>query len=447
MQKKRINFGFRGWMLVVYQFLAYVAFVAFTNWPMNALGDLYGGSEKLATIYTVALIIGIIIQLILSRNIGKVKSIKVLSIILGMFSMLFALGIMLIPASQQTLWQVAYFLECLFVVIWSTFIVGILIGQWFPRRKGTVMGVVTIAFPVSSVLMVPFASSVFADMATTHIPNVAGAYGPYFIASCIGIVIGAIFIKDYPEQCGCYRDNDRSITPEVAQAMMEEKISNKKTTVWTLGNTMKSRDFWFITVPMGLLLLGSVGVMTQTVSIIGSYGYGPTSPQFGMIMLGISILACLGSWLLGVFDTMFGTRKAMLIAIVLMVIAGIFGAMKSFPTLLIALACLAVFLGASSNFTVSGAVQYWRREDFPSVFARVNPIANLLSAFGPMAIAILLFSKGRPDPTAPFIFVGICGLISLVLLLLFKPASVKASDDKYRAAAGKPLDDVLVGRK
>lgn len=447
MQKKSINFGFRGWMLVVYQFLAYFAFLAFTNWPMNALGDLYGGSEKLATIYTIAIVIGIIIQLILSRNIGKVKNIKVLSIILGTISMLFALSIMLIPASMQTLWQVAYFFECVFVVIWSTFIVGILIGQWFPRRKGTVMGIVTIAFPVGNALLGAFAPAVFADMATTHVPNVAGAYLPYFILSCVGVVIGAIFIKDYPEQVGCYRDNDRSITPEVAQAMMAQEINDKGTTVWTMGNTLKSSDFWFITIPMGLLLLGAVGMMTQTVSIIGSYGYGPDSPQFGMVMLGIAVLACLGSWILGVFDTKVGTKKAILIAVVLMIIGGIFGAMKSFPTLLIALACLAVFMGASSNFTVSSAVQYWRREDFPSVFARVNPIANLLQAFGPMVIAILLFSKGAADPTAPFIFVGICGVISLVLLLLFKPASVKASDDKYRAAAGKPLDDVLMGRK
>ena len=36
-----INFGLRGWMLMIYQFLAYLAMVCFTNWPMNALGDFY----------------------------------------------------------------------------------------------------------------------------------------------------------------------------------------------------------------------------------------------------------------------------------------------------------------------------------------------------------------------------------------------------------------------
>ena len=447
MEKKSINFGFRGWMLIVYQFLAYFAFLAFTNWPMNALADIYGGAEKLSTLYTIAIVIGIIIQLILSRNIGKIQNIKAVGIVLGVISMAFALAMMLIPPTMQALWQAAYFLECVFVLVWCTFIVGILVGQWFPRRKGTVMGIVTIAFPVGNALIAPFAATVFADMATTHVPNVFGGYLPFFIASCVGILIGGIFLKDYPEQCGGCRDNDKTITPEVARAMMEQEIENKKTTVWTLGNTLKTRDFWFITIPMGLLLLGAVGMMTQTVAIVGSFGYGPDSPQFGMVMLGVAVVASLGSWILGVLDTKFGTKRAMIIAIILMIVAGVFGSVGTFPTLLVAMGCLAVFMGASSNFTVSGAVQYWRREDFPSVFARVNPLANLLQAIGPMLIAILLFSQGAPMPRIPFIFVGILGVVGLILVSLFKPGHVKELDDKYREAAGKPLDDALAGRK
>ena len=447
MEKRSISFGFRGWMLVLYQFLAFVAFVAFTNWPLNALADIYGGAERLSMVYTGAMVLGIVVQLILSRNIGRVKNVKVLGIALGVISMVFALGMMLIPLSMLTLWTVAYFLECFLVTIWCTFIIGILIGQWFPRRKGTVMGIATIAFPVGNALLAPFAGAVFANMATTHVPNVTGAYLPVFIASCIGIVIGAIFVKDYPEQCGAFRDNDSSLTAEKAQAMMMQEIEDKKTTVWTIGNTLKRIDFWLITIPMGLLLLTAIGIMTQTVTIIGSYGIDSHAPEFGMILLGNAVLTALGSWFLGVFDTKFGTKKAMLIAAVLMILSGIFGAMGSFPTMLAALACLSVFLGAASNFTVSGAVQYWRREDFPSVFARVNPIANLLQATGPMIIAILLFSKGAPAPTRPFMFIAVCGVVCLVLLLLFKPARIKAADDKYREAVGKPLDEALTGIK
>ncbi|MBE6914875.1 MAG: MFS transporter [Ruminococcaceae bacterium] len=444
--KKSIGFGFRGWMLIVYQFIAFLTFTVFTNWPMNALSDLYGG-QIVSTIYTVAQVVGIGTQLVLSRNIGKVKNIKVLSIILGAVSLVFALGIMVIPPAMATLWYVAYFLESFIVTIWCTFTIGILIGQWFPRRKGTVMGIVTFSFPIGNALVSPFAQAVFKNMATTHIPNIAGAFLPYFILGIVGLLIGAIFVKDYPEQCGCFRDNDKSFTPEIAKAMMEAEIENKKTTVWTLGNTLKSGAFWCLSLPMGMLLMASIGMMTQTIPILGAYGIASDSAQFGMIMLGICVVACLGSWVLGLIDTRFGTKRALTISAFLMLLSGAFGLAGNFPCLLAALACLAAFMGSASNFTVSGAVQYWRIEDFPSVFARINPVASLLSSFGPMLVAILLFSKGYPTPTAPFTFVGICGVLSIILVLLFKPAKVKETDDKYRAAAGKPLDDVLVGRK
>lgn len=309
------------------------------------------------------------------------------------------------------------------------------------------MGIVTFAFPIGNALISAFAGSVFSKMATLGRPDVAGGFLPYFILGCVGLLIGGVFVKDYPEQCGAYRDNDKSFTPEMAKAMMEMEIENKRTTVWTLGNTFRSGSFWCLTIPMGLLLMASIGMMTQTVSIIGFYGFAPDSKEFGMIMLGICIVACFGSWLLGVIDTKFGTRKAITISTALMIVSGIFGVLGSFPAVLIALACLAVYMGAASNFTISGAVQYWRLEDFPSVFARINPVASLLSAFGPMVVALLLFSKGFPDPSVAFIFTGICGVISVILILLFKPANVKALDDKYRAAAGKPLDEALAGRK
>jgi len=446
-QKHNVGLGFRGWMLAIYQFLAYLAMVCFTNWPMNGLGDLYGGAQSVSSIFTIASVVGIVVQLILSRNIGKIRNIKQLSIILGIIAMVAALGVMVVPPSSLGLWKVFYFIACLVIIVWCTFIIGILIGQWFPRRKGTVMGIVTIAFPIGNALMQPFLSTVFAGMADGGAPNVLGGYLPFFIIICIGIVIGAVFVKDYPEQCGAFRDNDQNMTAEKARAMMEQEIENKRTTVWTLANTFKCPDFWLITIPMGLLLAGSVGMMTQTANLFVSYGVNAQDPQFGLILLVNAIFAIAGSYILGLLDTKIGTRKSMMIAMALMVVAGILGAIHSFQTTVAALWILGIFMGASSNFTVSGSVQYWRIEDFPSVFARVNPLANLFQAVAPVVIATLMFMNGAPDATGPFIFVAVSGVVSLILLVLFKPERVKAYDDKYRKAAGKPLDNVLAGRK
>ncbi len=437
MQKKQsIGIGFRGTMLLIYQFLAFFTFIVFTNWPMNILADMYGGAAKISTIYTAATVVCIIVQLILSRFIGKLKSIKALGVIFGVITIITALGIMLIPPSQPGLWQGCYFLVTLFSIIYCTFSLGILVGQWFPRRKGTIMGIATIAFPVGNGLIGAFAGAVFAK---GH-PDVFGAFLPFLIISLVGLLIGIIFVKDYPEQCGAYRDNDKSITPEEAKAMMEQEIEAKKTTVWTLRHTFTNRDFWFITIPMGALLMCSVGMMTQTKSILGNY---PELP-FAGVMGGVMIISIFGSWLLGVLDTKFGTKKAVLISVIIMIVGGVFGTVRSAPALLIAFVCLSVFMGAASNFTVSAAAQYWRREDFSSVFAKVNPIANILQAAGPMMIAILLSTIGYH---IAFTVTAVIGVISLILIFMFSGKHVKEIDDKYRMAAGKPLDDVLVGRR
>ncbi len=441
-QKKVRGFGFRGWMLFVYQFLAYIAFVVFTNWPMNVLGSTIstslGQNESfIATVYTVAMVIGIVIQLILSRNIGKFKSIKNLASVLGIISMVLAIVETLInPFTSPLAFTIVYFFECLIFTLWCTFLIGILIGQWFPRRKGTFMGLVTIAFPAANAIMSQWIGVVFTK-------GTLQAFLPYTIACLIGLIIGIIFVPDFPEQCGAFRDNDKNMTPEMAKQMMEAEIENRKTTVWTVKETFSSAGFWLITIPMGFLLMFSVGMMSQSTGIIGNY-YDITSSSFTLIMLGVAAMACVGSYVLGLIDTKFGTRKAMIIACCFMVASGIIGMIKTPVCMIIGLIILGVFMGASSNYTVSGAVQYWRIEDFPSVFARVNPIANLMQAAAPMLIAMLLNNFGY---TYDFLAALICGIISLVLLLIFKPSMVKKKDDKLREKAGKPLDDVLVGRK
>jgi len=457
-QKKVVGFGFRGWMLIIYQFMAYLAMVCFTNWPMNALGSYYDsvrGSQGVSMIYTIAAIIGVIIQVIISPYIGRIKNIHALSIAMGVVSMAASLGVMLAPPGMA--WNVFYFITCLVLIVWCTFVVGILIGQWFPRRKGTVMGIVTIAFPIGNALMGPFLGkamgmSMEGAPVEAIAPVVRSSYMPFFIIICLGVLIGAFLVKDYPEQCGAYRDNDKSMTPEKAKAMMEFEIQNKKTSVWTLGNTLKCPDFWLITIPMGFLLMAAVGMMTQTANIFGGAGIAPGSNEFNMVMMVNAVFAIVGSYGLGILDTKIGTRKSMMIAMALMVVSGILGAIGGKTATIAAMWILGIFMGASSNYTVSGSVQYWRIEDFPTVFGKVNPLANLMNNAAPLVIASLMFMNaaangGNADPAPAFIFLGVAGVISVILLILFKPERVKAYDDKYRKAAGKTLDDALVGRK
>lgn len=438
-QKKVKGYGARGWLLIIWIATAFLAYMVIGNYPLNVLSDLYGGQQKLSMIYTVASLVGLLVQIIASGALGKMKSIKTFGVIMGILSIIALVGIMLVPAGP--LWIACYALGTVFSVMYGTFALSILVGQWFPTRKGGVMGIATMAFPIGNGLIGAFAGLVFG----AGMPNVAKGFLPFLIVMIIGLVIGTITVPDYPEQAGAYRDNNPNMTPEVAKAMMIQEMEDKKTTVWTLKHTLGTRDFWFLTVPAGFLLAASVGVMTQTNAIINSAGLGD---KFGMIMGLVMVFGLLGSGILGFIDDKLGTKKAMLISCIIMVIAGILGVASKANGILAmpALLCLAVFMGASSNFTVSLAAQYWRREDFSSVFARVNSIANIVNSVGPAAVGILMgVFMGSYIPV--FAMVLILGVISVILVLCFNAGHVKAKDDAYRAAAGKVVDDALVGRK
>jgi MFS family permease len=191
---------------------------------------------------------------------------------------------------------------------------------------------------------------------------------------------------------------------------------------------------------MGVLLSMSVGAMSQTTQIFAANGL---ADKFDMLMGLVMICALIGSYVLGLIDGKFGTKASITVSVIVMLIAGILGVIGG-AAVIPCIILLAIFMGAASNFTVSAAAQYWRREDFPSVFAAVNPVANILHAFGATIFATTIAAI---SVKAPFAITAVVAVICLVMILCFKPAKVKAADDKYRAAAGKPLDDALVGRK
>ncbi|MGI5931562.1 MAG: MFS transporter [Eubacterium sp.] len=447
-EKKAKGFGSRGWVLIVWIATGFLAYTAIGNYPLNVLSDLYGGQQVLSTLYTAASVIGVVVQLVASGFIGKLKSIKRLGAVFGILTILSLVGIMfvpgMVPGVPQKIWQAIYAFGTVISMMYGTFALSILVGQWFPTRKGSVMGIATFAFPIGQGMLGAFAAAAFAGGR----PHVAQAFVPYLIIFAVGWILGVALVPDYPEEAGAFRDNDVNMTPEMARAIMEEEIENKKTTVWKLNHSLTTRDFWFITIPAGFLLMFSVGTMTQTNAILSQMGDGLNRfGGFAGVMVLVMICGLAGSFSLGLVDNKFGTKRAMLLACVIMLIAGILGAVSSpeKPGLLVgSMVCLALFMGASSNFTVSLAAQYWRREDFSTVFAAVNPIANLITAAGPMLIAILMIGFGYH---MIFKVIAAAGIIAIVLMLLFSPGHIKEKDDRYREMAGKPLDDVLAHRK
>ncbi|MCI8993564.1 MAG: MFS transporter [Eubacterium sp.] len=280
------------------------------------------------------------------------KNIKMLSVVFMSLSVVFGFGMATVFVNE-ILWLLIFSLAVFFSNVGSTLIIGVLIGQWFPKRKGTVMGIATLAFPIAG-------GSLLSVFAMRYFSNGAlAAYTPFLIIGIVGIIIALIFIKDYPEQCGAYRDNDKNMTMEKDREIMEMEIIAKKNSVWTLKNTFMCRDFWFMIIPLGILLATSVGAMTQIINILNIYPdfyakYGTLATAM------ITVIACAGSCFIGLIDTRLGTKKAVIISCIFAIVSGVLGFIQTQPTLITGFMLLCVFEGAASNFAVSISAQYWK---------------------------------------------------------------------------------------
>ena len=133
--KKSIGFGFRGWLLIIVLFFGFMMFQVFTNYPLNILADFYGGAEKVAMLMTIGTGIGIVLQIVISNFIGKIKSIKKLTAGIGLVAVVAAFGVARIPFVQQTVWSVVYLIENVVVTMYALFFLSILQVSGFRPEK------------------------------------------------------------------------------------------------------------------------------------------------------------------------------------------------------------------------------------------------------------------------------------------------------------------------
>lgn len=465
MNRKNIGFGRVGTLVLVFQFLAYVGYCSFTNYPQNVMSQYYGGVQVTTLMNLIGSLVGYLINyFFLAPRIGRVKSMKGLCVGVGALSLVLCAAVVFIPPTIPTLWCIAFVLVLIVTQIWISF-GSMLIGNWFPRRKGTVMGIVTMAFPlVTGVCLGLFygvwygtfgatMAATAGDLAKSAVRANLVAFAPYWIAALIGVIVCLVFLKDFPEQCGEFRDNDPSMTPEQAREMTRMQIEARKNSVWKRSKIWGCKDWWLNAIPSSLLLSCAIAFMVQIIPVLNMYGEDLeflAIPGFilmntgvSTVLFGLSIFACFGSWLLGVIDTKYGTKTAIFITSILMLLAGVLGMLNNAACAVAACWMLGLFMGASSNFGLSAIVRYWRGEDFPAVMYGAPPLGTIIGACFPFIIATL---GAQYSYTAAFLFVAVMAVICIICNRLFDPRGIIAYDNKLRQAAGLPIDDVLEQR-
>jgi MFS family permease len=134
-EKKRPGFGKRGWILMLYMFLAFVVWCTTQN-SLNILSPLYAATRGwnatlITSVYTIGSLISIVVHFLLNNYVAN-HSVKKAAVIFGILSV--ALAVFLSLAMQQALFCIIYVCMKICQDMWALIANGVMAGQWFPAQ-------------------------------------------------------------------------------------------------------------------------------------------------------------------------------------------------------------------------------------------------------------------------------------------------------------------------
>lgn len=368
--KKLNNFGKAGWGTIIYcaaMFWFYVGMVNDgTNITAPAVAEKLGiESGTVVSMGTVAGVIGVLFFIIigqLNRRFG--------ARIISCGCMILA-GIAYIGIGMST--NLIMYAVCLCFVTGGAMSGGYIAGgnlvaQWFPKKKGIVMGYTTMGHNLASAFYVPFITGLVSAMGVTN-----AVILPAVLVIGLGIV-GLLFIRNTPQERGLNPDN---VSDEVYKTeYFTEKIDSDGG--WTTLKLFKTRDFWLSAITTGLYQVVTVGVMSQLVVRNMQLGFDQDTAV--MIMTLLACIGVFGSWFVGVIDQKWGTKRSMILFGLWYIIALICNITEITVLVYVSIFMIGMAIGGSANFTTSLPAAIFGRHGFEKVNSVIFPVQGFVTS-------------------------------------------------------------------
>ena len=401
------NFGLRGWLLVIGMIFCTFVAGACGNDGLNTIipqfAQRFGWEQATLTVLAsvsgyisaIALaIMGVIVHKYGARNV-LVFTMACLAV--AIFGWGFATTL---PA---------YFLVIIILYSVSNGVglcMGILVSNWFPTKKGLVMGWTTMGFNLATVginWLLVFGWDNFG----WH-----GGFNLFALVAVIGLVLVLCFVREFPEDCGCVPDNDKSISPEKAKAMRDEGVLYAKTSLWTVKKLLMTPATWFIAIVYGSIMMMVVGCISQLVPTVQSYGF---SLEFALTCMSIAgFCGFFGSYLTGWVDTKFGTKKAT-VAMMIWEILTVIVFVSPLPQwkVIIATGMLGIIIGGGNDLCSSMTTQVFGRYDQKKAYSVIWTIFTVVRSTGVGLVGVIAARTGTY--AASWATLGVIIVIALIL--------------------------------
>ncbi|NLD87315.1 MAG: MFS transporter [Clostridiales bacterium] len=420
----RSNFGGRGWFVIMFSFVVLYLVTASLN-TMNVTAEAFSqahnwNSTILFSFQTIAGWVAVFTMIITGHLAQKYSPKKLSLITLIIFGVAFAVW-----GHVNALWQFLVVLICLQVFGSAAAYNGnsVIIANWFPRKKALAIGWASIGMPLAAATGVILMSTLLVKI------GLQGSYYVFGAVTLVLVVLGLIFLRDNPEEIGCFPDNDRTMTKEQAQAILKEGMEQDKHSIWTAGRCLKTKEVWLIGISLGLQFLFANGVMGQFIPKMMSMGFD-MNLSIGLLTVG-GVCACIGSYLAGLFDAKFGPRTASIVSFVLAIVALLLSIIPSIITIVIGTAIIGIMMGGADSYLFSYCVHIWGRFGFPRAYKVMLPINQCVGATGPVLVAVLAAVAGGKYTLAYLVMAGL-GVVGIIMLLFVKDDFAKKAEEKAK---------------
>jgi sugar phosphate permease len=286
-----------------------------------------------------------------------------------------------------------------------------LVANWYVKKRGRVLGIVTIAAPMTSATFVPIGTKMVESQGL-------GCFYTYVGLVTIALGLFAIFfIRNKPEDVGHSPDGIDLTEKEIEK--IKKELDLHLNSEWTLKKIISTKETWLVTFGFGFIYLIMTGFMGQLIPRLLDVGI---SMDKALAMM--SIAALLGmpmSYFWGWLDDKISTPKTCMIFSLVYVVAAIsfiYISPDNMIVAFIAILCIANTTGGMMNLKPSLVAYVFGRKEYVNVSRYVELVQNILRSF---AFVIMGFAFDKFGTYTPgYILFIILALVSFVLIGMIK---------------------------
>lgn len=277
-----------------------------------------------------------------------------------------------------------------------------LMGNWFPRKRGAIMGIVTAGGAVATLVLLPLFNKSVTAIGLTKAMLIWGG-----ILAVYGL-INAFWVKNKPSEAGLFPDNIETTQEEEARlyAKKEEK------TVWTFRRIVTNPRLLCLIFAWGFILMALYGFGVQSMSFFMFKGMDQAAAVRVLSFSGI--VGIVGSIVSGFVDQKTSPRIASIVFLAIMAVG--FAVMTLFSSLSFAIVgyYIVQFIGGAPNNLMTTTIsQKVSNKHFMDVFSVCMPAYNLIRMLGPSIMAVGLTAFGNYNAA-----VGVLGALVVVAVIL-----------------------------